>query len=131
MLTGQGFHIVHNTRHTPQEYGKDVIALSPDGKLVGYQLKGNPGGTLTPTQFDEICGQLEQLATLAFGIPGYEGRVPDACYLATNGEISELVSQQIQLLNAALAARGHPPEKIKTITRGTLLAWSKALGLAL
>jgi hypothetical protein len=131
MLTGQGFHIVHNTRHTPQEYGKDVIALSPEGKLVGYQLKGNPGGTLTPTQFNEIRGQLEQLATLALGIPGYEGRVPDACYLVTNGEISELVSQQIQLLNAALVARGHPPEKIKTITRGALLAWSKDLGLAL
>ena len=131
MLTGQGFHIVHNTRHTPQEYGKDVIALSPDGRLVGYQLKGNPGGTLTPTQFDEIRGQLEQLATLALGIPGYEGRVPDACYLVTNGEISELVSQQIQLLNASLVARRHPPEKIKTITRGTLLAWSNDLGLAL
>ena len=131
MLTGQGYHIVHNTRHTPQEYGKDIIALSPDGKLVGYQLKGNPGGTLTPTQFDDIRGQLEQLATLALGIPGYEGRVPDACYLATNGEISELVSQQIQLLNGALVARGHPPEKIKTIARGTLLAWSKELGSAL
>jgi hypothetical protein len=131
MLTGQGFHIVHNTTHTPQEYGKDVIALSPEGKLVGYQLKGNPGGTLTPTQFDEVRGQLEQLATLALGIPGYEGRVPDACYLVTNGEISELVSQQIQLLNAALVPRGHPPEKIKTITRGTLLAWAKDLGLAL
>lgn len=131
MLTGQGFHIVHNTRHTPQEYGKDVIALSPEGRLVGYQLKGNPGGTLTPTQFDEIRGQLEQLATLALGIPGYEGRVLDSCYLVTNGEISELVSQQMQLLNASLVARGHPPEKIKTITRGTLLAWSQELGLAL
>jgi hypothetical protein len=82
MLTGQGFRIVHNTKHTPQEFGKDVIAVSPEGKLVGYQLKGNPGATLTPSQFDEIRGQLEQLATLALGIPGYEGKVPDACYLA-------------------------------------------------
>lgn len=131
MLTGQGFRIVHNTKHTPQEFGKDVIAVSPDGKLVGYQLKGNPGATLTPSQFDEIRGQLEQLGTLALGIPGYEGKVPDECYLVTNGEISELVSQQIQLLNASLVQRGHPPEKIKTITRGTLLAWSNDLGLAL
>ena len=131
MLTGQGFRIVHNTKHTPQEFGKDVIAVSPEGKLVGYQLKGNPGATLTPSQFNDIRGQLEQLATLALGIPGYEGKVPDACYLVTNGEVSELVSQQIQLLNASLVARGHPFEKIKTITRGTLLAWSKNLGLAL
>ena len=49
MLTGQGLRIVHNTKHTPQEFGKDVIAVSPEGKLVGYQLKGNPGATLTPT----------------------------------------------------------------------------------
>ena len=131
MLTGQGFRIVHNTKHTPQEFGKDVIAVSPEGKFVGYQLKGNPGATLTPSQFDEIRGQLEQLATLALGIPGYEGKVLDACYLVTNGEISELVSQQIQLLNGSLVARGHSFEKIKTITRGTLLAWSKDLGLAL
>ena len=131
MLAGQGFRIVHNTKHTPQEFGKDVIAVSPEGKLVGYQLKGNPGATLTPSQFDNIRGQLEQLATLALGIPGYEGKVPDACYLVTNGEVSELVSQQIQLLNASLVERGHPSEKIKTITRGTLLAWSKDLGLAL
>ncbi|OGA52258.1 MAG: hypothetical protein A3G24_11290 [Betaproteobacteria bacterium RIFCSPLOWO2_12_FULL_62_13] len=131
MLTGQRFRIVHNTKHTPQEFGKDVIAVSPEGKLVGYQLKGNPSATLTPHQFDEIRSQLEQLATLALGIPGYEGKVPDACYLVTNGEVSELVSQQIQLLNASLVARGHPSEQIKMITRGTLLAWSKDLGLAL
>lgn len=58
-------------------------------------------------------------------------KVPEACYLVTNGEVSELVSQQLQLLNASLVVRGHPSEKIKTITRGTLLAWSKDLGLAL
>lgn len=76
MLTGQGFHIVHNTEHTPLEFGKDVIAVSPDGKLVGYQLKGHPGGTLKPRDFDQIRGQLEQLATLALAIPAFEGKVP-------------------------------------------------------
>jgi len=131
MLTGQGFHIVHNTEHTPLEFGKDVIAVSPTRKLVGYQLKGHPGETLKPRHFDEIRGQLEQLATLALAIPGFEGKVPDECYLVTNGEIDEAVYHQIQLLNASLVQRGHPPEKIKTITRGTLLAWAQSLGLSL
>lgn len=131
MLAGQGFHIVHNTEHTPLEFGKDVIAVSPGGKLVGYQLKGNPGGVLKPRDFDEIRGQLEQLATLALAIPGFEGKVPDECYLVTNGEIDEAVYHQIQLLNASLVQRGHPAEKIKTITRGKLLSWAQNMGLSL
>lgn len=131
MLTGQGFRIVHNTEHTPLEFGKDVIAVSPDNKLVGYQLKGHPGGTLKPRDFDDIRRQLEQLATLALAIPGLEGKVLDECYLVTNGEIDEAVYHQIQLLNASLVQRGHPADKIKTITRGKLLAWAQSLGLAL
>jgi hypothetical protein len=74
MLIGQGHRIIHNTEHTPLEHGKDVIAIAPDGKIVGYQLKGNPGKTLTPSQFTAIRRQLEQLATYALGIPGYEKR---------------------------------------------------------
>jgi hypothetical protein len=131
MLTGQGHRIIHNTEHTPLEFGKDVLALTPDGKLVGYQLKGNPGATMKPYDFDKIRGQLEQLATLALAIPGFEGRVPDECYLVTNGEIDEAVYLQLKLLNESLRTRGHPPEKLRTITRGTLLAWAKELGLSL
>lgn len=131
MLTGQGYRLVHNTQHTPLEFGKDVIAVSPDGKLCGYQLKGNPGGTLKPREFGEIRGQLEQLATLALVIPEFDGQVPEECFLVTNGEIDEAVYHQISALNASLEKRDHPPDKIKTITRGHLLDWSKSLGLSL
>lgn len=131
MLLGKGYRIVHNTEHTPLEHGKDVIAVSPDDKVVGFQLKGNPGKSLKPSQFNEIRGQLEQLATYTLGIPGYEKKIPDECYLVTNGEVDETVSIELQRLNAALEARGHPPEKIKTITRGTLLSWANSLGLSL
>lgn len=131
ILTGQGFHIVHSTAHTPLEFGKDVIAVSPENKLVGYQLKGHPGGTMKPRDFDAIRGQLEQLATLAIDIPGYEKKVLEECYLVTNGEIDEAVYYQIQRLNDSLVQRGHLPEKIKTITRGKLLAWALSLGLSL
>lgn len=131
MLTGQGYRIVHNTEHTPLEFGKDVIALSPAGRLVGYQLKGNPHGTLKPSQFNDIRGQLEQLATLALAIPGLEGRIPDECFLVTNGEVDEAVYHQLQLLNASLVQRGHSPEKIQVISRGTLLNWSRSLGHSL
>ncbi len=131
MLIGKGYRIVHNTEHTPLEHGKDVIAVSPDGKVVGFQLKGNPGKSLKPSQFNEIRGQLEQLATYALGIPGYEKKIPDECYLVTNGEIDEAVYAELRHLNAGLESRGHHPEKIKTITRGTLLTWAISLGHSL
>lgn len=131
ILIGRGYRIVHNTEHTPLEHGKDVIAISTDNKVVGFQLKGNPGKSLKPSQFDEIRSQLEQLAIYSLGIPGYEKKIPDECYLVTNGEIDEAVSIELQRLNAALESRGHPPEKIKTITRGTLLSWANSLGISL
>ena len=131
MLIGRGYRIIHNTEHTPLELGKDVVAISGDDKVVGFQLKGNPGKSLKPSQFHEIRGQLEQLATYALGIPGYEKKIPDECFLVTNGEIDEAVSAELQRLNAGLESRGHPPEKIKTITRGTLLSWANSLGLSL
>lgn len=131
MLVGQGYRIVHSTRHTPLEFGKDVIAVAPDGRLVAYQLKGNPSSTLSPRNFDEIRGQLEQLATLAITVPGFRTRTADECYLVTNGNIDEGVYHQIQTLNASLEGRGHAPEKIKTITRGTLLEWAQSLGYSL
>jgi hypothetical protein len=131
MLTGLGYRIIHNTEHTPLEFGKDVIAISPDGKLIGYQLKGHPGGTLKPYDFNEIRPQLDQLATLALAIPGMTEKIPDECYLVTNGEIDEAVYQQITLMNASLVTRGFSPDRIKTITRGTLLDWAKSLGLSL
>ena len=131
MLSGHGFRIIHNTQHTPLEFGKDVIAVSPTNKVVGYQLKGNPGKTLKPREFGEIRGQLEQLATLAIPINDIGDRVPDECYLVTNGEIDEAVYVQIELLNQSLEQRGHRKNKIKTITRGTLLKWSISLGMSL
>jgi hypothetical protein len=131
MLTGLGYRVIHNTEHTPLEFGKDVIAISPEGKLVGYQLKGHPGGTLKPSDFNAIRVQLDQLATLTLAIPGLTKSILDRCYVVTNGEIDEAVSQQIVLLNESLVARGFGPDRIKTITRGTLLAWAKSLGSSL
>ena len=131
MLVGQGYKIVHSTKHTPLEFGKDIIAIAPDGKLVAYQLKGNPNGPLSPRDFDGIRGQLEQLALLAITIPGFRTRTPDECYLVTNGNIDEAVYHQIQTLNASLEGRGHGPERIRTITRGTLLEWARSLGYSL
>lgn len=131
MLYSQGYTIIHNTEHTPCEFGKDVIAISPERKLCAYQLKGNPNATLKQREFHEIRGQLEQLSTYALSIPGLKQKTPDECFLVTNGNIDEAVTLEIQQLNISLKERGHGTDRIKTLTRGTLLTWAKEMGTSL
>ena len=62
MLGGQGYRVLHSTRHCALEYGKDVIAVAPDNVPCAYQLKGNPGSHLGVREFRaEIQHQLVQL----------------------------------------------------------------------
>jgi hypothetical protein len=60
-LLSAGYTIVHDTSHTALELGKDVIAIAPNGKLFAYQLKGNPGGRLTISQWHELLPQINAL----------------------------------------------------------------------
>ena len=84
LLAAQGFKILHSTRHMPIEFGKDVIAVGPDGVTCAYQLKGNPGSRLTLNQFREIAPQLNELVTQRIIFPGLR-RGPHRSYLVTNG----------------------------------------------
>lgn len=118
-LAAQGYTVLHSTRHAPIEFGKDVIALMPDGTPCAYQLKGNPGSRLTLTQFREIQPQLFQLATQAIVLPGVPpGR--HRCYLVTNGQIDEEVHRSIDDMNRSLQPTGLTP--VEVIARGQLLA---------
>lgn len=72
MLSAQGYHVVHSTRHQILEYGKDILAVDPDGVGCAYQLKGNPGGSLGLRQFrDEVQPQLVQMMSQAIVFPGF------------------------------------------------------------
>ena len=51
MLVARGHKVIHNTRHAPTEFGKDVITVDPDGRVCAFQLKGNPSTRLTLHQF--------------------------------------------------------------------------------
>lgn len=130
MLSADGHRVVHSTRHHPIEFGKDVITVAPDGVPCAYQLKGNPGGRLTLSQFREIQGQLWQLTTQAINFPG----VPKAIhrsYLVTNGYVEEDVQKSIAEMNAQWAMGAPPHPTLELITKGDLLAMSTRLGLRL
>ena len=88
MLSAKGYVVLHSTRHSPIEFGKDVVARSPDGDLCAYQLKGNPGSRLTVSQLRDVQGQLIQLVSQPVSLPGVP-RTPHRSFLVTTGEVDE------------------------------------------
>jgi len=130
LLVSEGHRVLHSTRHAPIEFGKDVISIAPDGVPCAYQLKGNPGGRLTHSQFREIQPQLQELVTQAIPYPG----LPDVhhrSYLVTNGFVDEEVQRAIQDLNRAWERNGFGAEALAVLERGYLLERANALGTSL
>lgn len=90
LLISEGWTVLHNTRHSPIEFGKDVIARSPDGKLCALQLKGNPGSRLTKSEAQSLLPQF--LEAMESAIPESYGRRRNERHrtiIVTNGEIDE------------------------------------------
>lgn len=126
MLSGQGYRVVHSTRHTALEYGKDILAIDQDGRGCAFQLKGHPGRKMTLSEFrDDVQPQMVQLMTQAVVFPGFpEG--PHRAYLVTNGYFDEEVHRAVDDLN-----RMPYPSKVSLLSRGDLLKWSIELGTTL
>ena len=125
MLAAQGYRVVHSTRHASTEFGKDVLAIAPDGIGCAYQLKGNPGKRLSLAEFRSEQSQLVQLMSQPVTFPGF----PDGShrsYLVTNGYFEEEVQLAVDQLN-----RGPYMSKIKLISRGDMLAWCREFGSTL
>lgn len=126
MLSGMGYRVVHSTRHTALEFGKDVLAIAGDGTSCAYQLKGNPGGKLGLTQFrSEVLDQLVQLISQPVVYPGFPSG-PHKAFLVSNGYFEEEVHRSVDDLN-----RGPYPSKVTLISRGEMLAWCKSMGTLL
>ncbi len=127
MLSAQGYRVLHSTRHTALEYGKDVIAVNPEGDWCAYQLKGTPGGKLGLKEFRaEIQPQLVQLMSQPIVFPGFTGD-NHRSYLVNNGGYHEEVILAVDILNRNRAY----PSKVTLISRGDLLGWCKEFGVAL
>lgn len=130
MLIAQGHRILHNTRHAPIEFGKDVISIGPDRKVWVFQLKGNPGGRLTLNQFRALEGQLLELVNFPVKYPGAP-RGQHRSFLVTNGEVEEEVQHAIAALNDGFERDGLVGRKLELISRGTLIDWARRLGASL
>jgi hypothetical protein len=130
MLVSDGHRILHSTRHAPIEFGKDVITVAPDGVPCAYQLKGNPSGRLTHSQFREILPQIQELVTMSIAHPSAPAQ-NHRSYLVTNGFIEEEVQRAISDLNIGWERQGRPPNSLHVIDRGEFLRLANALGPAI
>jgi hypothetical protein len=128
MLAGEGHIVVHSTRHSAIEFGKDVISIAPDGVPCAFQLKGNPGGRLTLGQLREIRPQLLELITQPIVHPGISQSVSHRGYLVTNGEADEEVHRSLDDTNRELERLGFGTNRIELWQRGRLLEMANRLG---
>lgn len=126
MLSGMGYRVVHSTRHNVLEFGKDVLAIAPDGAGCAYQLKGHPGGRLGLAQFRaEIQPQMVQLMSQPVIYPGFPSHSHKA-FLVSNGYFEEEVQRAVDDLN-----RSTLPFKVTLVSRGELLDWCRNMGASL
>lgn len=120
MLVAQGHRIVHSTRHSPIEFGKDIVSVAPDGVPCAFQLKGNPGSRLTLSGFRAIEGQIRELVDYALPYSNL-AREHHRSFLVTNGYVDEEASRAIEALNESNSRAGYPERTVTVWGRGELL----------
>jgi len=104
LLSLEGYTVLQGPAHHPYEHGKDIVALSADGDLCGFQLKS---GDLHLPALEKIHGQLLALATTAIDYPGVSPpRPPDKAYLVTTGALTPPARDRLRSLNTASRSRG-------------------------
>ena len=129
MLSAEGHTIIHLTRHGPQEKGKDIITIKPDGTPCAFQLKT---GKISLTEWRKnISSQTSDLVSLRIRHPSINSSKHHESYLVTNGRIEEEVSDAIDLRNQTWKSQNQPYLNLKTIVRGELHKKAKRLGINL
>jgi hypothetical protein len=101
MLGAEGYTVLHSTRHCLLEFGKDILAVAPDGVGCAFQLKGDPGGRMTVGEFRN--GIQQQLVQLMSQSPSYAGFPAGTyrAYLVSNGQFDEEVQTAVREMNGA------------------------------
>lgn len=129
-LSAKGHRIIHSSRHSQIEFGKDVITIGPDGRPCVFQLKGNPSGRLTLSQYRSIYPQIVELINQPIENPSVPS-MRHRAYLVTNGLIEEEVTTSISQLNRGLKKSRSPALGLEIIQRGDLLHMFQELGTSL
>ncbi|MBM3125276.1 MAG: hypothetical protein FJZ87_09395 [Chloroflexi bacterium] len=119
LLTGEGYQVVHMSRHGPFESGKDILAIGPDGVPCAFQLKGSTG-KISQKEWAKYVDQAVRLVEIPIVHPSIDEKKPRKVFFVTNGELDEEVRLEINDRNREWERRGLPP--LTTIVKGELLA---------
>ena len=125
ILSSEGYTIIHSTRHSAMELGKDIIAIDPNGKNCAYQLK--TGNISLAKWRSEVSSQIDDLVCGQINHPSVDVSEHHTSYLVTNGRIEEEVIRAIDDRNEAWKLQGLP-YCLKTVVRGELFQKAKELG---
>lgn len=125
MLSAEGHTIIHSTRHSIMELGKDVITIAEDGTPCAYQLKS---GNISLSKWrSEVGSQTDDLVSLRINHSSIDPSTYHRSYLVTNGNIEEEVSRAIDDRNQTWKSQNQPYRHLETIVRGQLLEKARKL----
>ena len=125
ILSSEGHTIIHSTRHSAMEMGKDIITIAPDETPCAFQLK--TGNISLAKWRSEVNPQIDDLVYGQIDHPSVDNSRHHTSYLVTNGNIEEEVSRAINDRNRAWKDQGLP-YCLKTIVHGQILEKAIKLG---
>jgi hypothetical protein len=114
VLISEGYEILYISPHGQLEFGKDIIAIAPNGETCAYQLKG---GNITLSVFRSIMGEIYQLIDTKCDHPNVDKIKPHKSYLVANGDIKDDAFQTIDKINNTETHYS----KLETINKDQLL----------
>lgn len=126
MLSAEGHTIIHSTRHSATELGKDIITIDGDGTLCAFQLK--TGNISLAKWQNEVSRQIDSLVVGKVVHPSIETLEHHKSYLVTNGNIAEEVSFDIKGRNETWTNQNQSYLRLRTIDRGEFFEKAKRLG---
>lgn len=121
LLQQEGKTVIHLTRHTAMEHGKDVIAIDNDGQPHAYQLKGVSGKHFTLSDWQNIINQIFQLVLTPITHPSVQSQQYHKSYLVINGDMNEEVQHAIYAWNQQHEKNGFPQYRLEVIVKGQIL----------
>ena len=123
LLVSEGWSVLHTTRHSPIEFGKDIIARNPGGELFCFQLKGNPGTRVTKSEAQKLLAQVDELIILP--APEHFLKFANERHVAvfvTNGEVDEEAALLFEQASKKTASMICPASSLVIWRRGDLLS---------
>lgn len=127
-LASEGFDVLHVTRHCSMEFGKDIIARAPDGKIHGYQLKSGFGERMKLGEWQKLSSQVDTLVVQPIRHPSIEGggiAIDHQPWFVVNGYLNEEVTRDIEDRNCSY--RHKFDRELKTVVLGEMVNKSIAI----